>query len=76
VAWLFVAKGMQNPHGLSTQLLRVGVLEESDAKQLGQQLQALHGVHEAVVVGDEGVAYLRVEKERFDLQAASTLCRQ
>jgi len=69
VLWLLVGLGMSNPRYFSSQLLKVGSLGEAQAQQLSTQLRELPGVAEAEVVAAEGVAYLKVDKERLD-QAA------
>jgi len=68
-AWLLVALSMRYPPPLSTQLLRVGCLDESRARALTDSLRAVPGVSDAVVVADEGVAYLKVDRRRLDRDA-------
>jgi len=67
--WLLAALTMKNPRYLTTQLLNVGVVSESEARQLVMQLTAVQGVAEAVVMADEGVAYLKVDAKALDEQA-------
>jgi len=76
VAWWLVAYGMQNPHGFKTQLVKVGKLEPGQANELASLYAKLSGVREAVVVADEGVAYLRVDKRRFDQESLKTVSLQ
>lgn len=67
--WFLVALGMSNPRYFSSQLLKVGSLGEDEARQLGSRLCAVPGVAEAEVVAGEGVAYLKVDKEKLDREA-------
>jgi MFS family permease len=65
-AWLGVASGMRRPGSLSQRLLAVGPVAEGDASALAARLLAVPGVVEAVVVAEEGVAYLKVDGARLD----------
>ncbi|MDO6460748.1 MFS transporter [Granulosicoccaceae sp. 1_MG-2023] len=71
--WLLIARGMRAPQGVTTQLVHVGELSEAAAAELAGRLSALPGVTEAVLVSEEGVAYLRVDRQQFDRSSLSTL---
>ena len=43
------------------------------ARKLGQQITAVRGVAEAVVIGEDGVAYLKVDQHALDEEALSAL---
>jgi len=64
--WLLLAATMRQPRHLSTQLLNVGVRDASEISALTRDLAAVAGVVEVAVVADEGVAYLKVEKNVLD----------
>ncbi|MBI5040166.1 MAG: MFS transporter [Gammaproteobacteria bacterium] len=64
--WLIVATSMRNPRYLASHLLQVGVMDAHHAQLLAQRLTGVRGVAEAVVIGDEGVAYLKVDKHALD----------
>lgn len=64
--WLAVSIGLQAPAHLKTQLVDVGRLSPERARTLTDELTALVGVAEAVVIPEEGVAYLRVDGQRFE----------
>ncbi len=64
--WVLLALGMRPPVKLRNVLLRVGALEPDQAQQLAARLSQVAGVIEAVVVREEGVAYLKVDSGRFD----------
>ena len=68
-AWLLIASGMARPPHLSSSLLRVGEMDEAQAQLLAQQLLIIEGVEEAMVIAEEGVAYLKVDSRTLDQQA-------
>ena len=57
--WFLIAIFMKKPRNLSTHLMKVTAVSEQD-------LLAVTGVVEAAIVKEEGVAYLKVEKDRLD----------
>jgi len=64
--WFVLAISMKQPSYLSTQLLNVGKISESEAGNLATQLTNIRGVAEAVVIAKDGVAYLKVDKKNLD----------
>ena len=65
--WLLLALSMARPEKLSIYIYKIAVTEDAvDAAELSRQLTGLAGVTEAVVVAEEGVAYLKVDKRQFD----------
>lgn len=71
--WLVLAIGMEPLRMRSAMMLHVDSARIGDAKSLETQLLQLAGVFEARIAADENVAYLRVEKEHFDADAAKAL---
>jgi predicted MFS family arabinose efflux permease len=67
--WLGVAATMKPPRYLSSHLLHVGKVSQAEAGVLAERLMAVPGVAEAVVVVEEGVAFLKVDKTKLDLDA-------
>jgi len=65
-AWLVLALGMTVPPALSTRVYVIPALDPRQADGLAARLQALPGVHEALVVAAEHSARLRVDSARFD----------
>ncbi|TAN08771.1 MAG: MFS transporter [Rhodanobacteraceae bacterium] len=59
VVWGAFTWSMQPPALVSSRVLRVQVRDEGEARQLEQKLRGVPGVMEAIVVRDEGVAYVR-----------------
>lgn len=66
--WLGVVWKMPEPPYLSSYLLTVGVCDSAQAHLLALQLAQVPGVAEAVVAGDEGIAYLKVEQRKLDIE--------
>jgi MFS family permease len=64
--WFLVVLGLSDPTYLSNRLLRVGVLTEEEAAYMASRLSAVPGVAEAVVVAQDGVAYLKVDRSTLD----------
>ena len=64
--WLLLALSMPRPEKLSSYIYKIDASESEGTEQLAQRLLALAGVAEAVVVAEEGVAYLKIDKQVFD----------
>lgn len=64
--WLIMASGMRQPGYLSSYLINVGELDPLSAKELQMRLRDIPGVGEAVVMAQEGVAYLKVDTQSVD----------
>jgi MFS family permease len=62
--WLLIALGMGSPRQVSRRVLRVS--QVPDAEDLQRRLMLVPGVEEAVVVDEEGLAYLKVDNRRLD----------
>ncbi len=69
LCWLLIASGMANPRHLSNHLLNVGELSLEEARQLGPKLAGVQGVAEVQVVAEDGIAYLKVDKDTLDRNA-------
>jgi MFS family permease len=66
LVWLAVVTTLRPPENLSSYVLAVGSLPAAKVQWLREQLLAVPGVEEAVIVLDEGVAYLKVDNGRLD----------
>ena len=64
--WVLIALGMAPPRHLSSLLIRIGELAEDEAHFLSRRLLEVAGVAEAVVLAEDGVAYLKVDKDKLD----------
>ena len=74
LVWVALAATMRSPRYLSSHMVNVGVVSESAARDLEARMTAITGVAEAVVVAEDGVAYLKVDSRTVDeaaLQAFS-----
>ncbi len=71
--WLVIAATMAQPRYLVSQVLAVGDLSEAEAADLATRLLAVPGVAEAVVIPEDGVAYLKVDSRTLDEAALARL---
>lgn len=67
--WLLIASGMRKPGRYSSRLVNIGPPDSPAAGDLVNRLRNVPGVVEAVVVAEEGVAYLKVDRDRLDARA-------
>jgi len=67
--WLLLAYTMKNPRYVSTYLLKIGKIDQSQVNQMVSTLVSVQGVAEAVIEPDEGIAYLKVELHALDKNA-------
>jgi MFS family permease len=67
--WLLLAATMQNPRYLGTRVLRIGPHDPASAGKLAAQITAVRGVAEAVVIAEDGVAYLKIDQQMLDESA-------
>lgn len=74
--WLGIARSMKNPAHLSSLLLNVGSLDPQQAEQMSARICEVEGVAEAVVLADDGVAYLKVDRSLLDLHGLQRLIPQ
>ena len=71
--WALVALRMAPPRHLSSLLINFGNLNVDEAINLSAKLKLIPGVVEAVVLAEDGVAYLKVEKDKLDKTALEAL---
>jgi MFS family permease len=71
--WLFTAATMAQPSYLTTRLLPIAGATAVDAEDLAARLRQVPGVAEAVVIGEEKLAYLKVDAKSFDAARALSL---
>ncbi|TAN48196.1 MAG: MFS transporter [Methylococcaceae bacterium] len=64
--WLLVAAFMRPPRQVSSRLVNLGKINLSQAAAGSLKLKAVAGVEEAVVLAEDGVAYLKVNKDKLD----------
>ena len=71
--WLYLAWGMKSPPAVKNLMFHINALSAEDARRLEKQLSDVPGVTEASVMAHEGVAYLKVDRRRFDEPALRRL---
>lgn len=64
--WFLLAITMEAPPAVRTRLFHVDVADAAQARELASELATLSGVMEAVVMAEEGVAYLKVRMGEWD----------
>lgn len=72
-AWLLLALSMQAPPAVRTRMYHVKEMSQAQAASLSQALAAVDGVVEAVVIAEEGVAYLKTKMGEWDENSAREL---
>ena len=65
--WLVLVWRMPQPDYHSSYMVNVGVMDDQQAEQTAEQLSAIKGVAEALVIAAEGIAYLKVDLQELDL---------
>lgn len=73
LAWALCATRMQDPETRTSILVRLQPAVTADPDELAATLTHISGVHEAVVVQTEGVAYLKVDRADFNADAVRAL---
>lgn len=71
--WFAVAVAMRPPRHLSSVLVNVEGLDVDQAAHLSGRLLSVPGVAEAVVLAEDGVAYLKVDRDLLDRAALNEL---
>ena len=64
--WLVFAFSMERPPAVRTKLFHVREMQATRATELSKRLAKLVGVSEALVVGNEGIAILKVDLRGWD----------
>ena len=64
VIWLLISFGLAQPRYLSSLVLRLPEAKQTD--EWTSQLLAIRGIEEVVVMSDQQVAYVKVDKQQID----------
>ncbi len=67
--WAAYAASMAPPARVSTRVVRVGVMTRLQAQHVALRLREIRGIVEAVVLAEEGVAYVKYEPTSLDEDA-------
>jgi len=71
--WAIIASSMKPPRHVSSLLWPVSVSNPEQARQLSAEVATIAGVEEVVIVPDDAVAYLKVNKALLNQSALETL---
>ncbi|MHB8885523.1 MAG: MFS transporter [Methylovirgula sp.] len=71
LVWLAIASTMRRPGRYSSHLVHLTKIDRQEVSGLEARLRAAPGVIEAVVAPDEAVAYLKIDKAKFDAEAVA-----
>lgn len=74
--WFLVASSMKTPVDYKSYTAHLGELKASQADQVANALQELPGVAEVTVIVEEGIAYLRVNKQSFEEAKIKKFCEE
>lgn len=66
MVWLVLAATMKSPAAVRSRMYPVGEMDIGQSQELSRQLASISGVHEALVLVNERVAYLKVDMKGFD----------
>ena len=67
IIWFLLATTMQTPQYLSSHLLKIGQIDKHQAGQLTKCLAGVAGVAEVVIIVEDEVAYLKVDRKVLDV---------
>lgn len=73
VIWLVLAMTMKAPAAVRSKMYHVREMDTDESTELSRELSALSGVHEALVLANERVAYLKVDMKGFDEEGVINL---
>ncbi|SET17305.1 Predicted arabinose efflux permease, MFS family [Nitrosomonas marina] len=71
--WFILAYTMKAPAAVRSKMYHVQEMDKGKSQQLSEQLAALSGVREALVLANERVAYLKVDMAGFDEESVNKL---
>ncbi|WP_394809014.1 MFS transporter [Nitrosomonas sp.] len=66
IVWLMLAVTMKAPAAVRSKMYHVQEMDSNKSIELSRELAAITGVHEALVLVNERVAYLKVDMKGFD----------
>lgn len=66
LGWLLLAATMRQPRYLATSMVNVGPVDATRAAELEANIAVIPGVEEVTINPEDGVAYLRVDKQKLD----------
>jgi len=76
IIWFIIALTMKNPRFLSSYVVKVAKITEQQCFLLTKQLTEINGVAEAVVIVEDGEAFLKVDLNALDKEAVMELSKR
>lgn len=67
--WFLAIVNMKVPRHLSSEIISLQGKNIADSSECSRQLQGIEGIEEALIVREEGVAYLKVDRDSIDREA-------
>ena len=67
MVWAGLAITMKKPFFFTSYLLNVGKITEEEAEEILKELSAVSGVVDVTVIAEDGVAYLKIDKEKVSM---------
>jgi MFS family permease len=64
--WWLVALFMQKPLAVTSKIISLSDMDESSVDRFRQQVELMAGVQEVTVYPEDRVAYLKIDKKKFD----------
>lgn len=64
--WFFITLSMKKPPAVRTCLYGIGNLSRETAQTLTKELSKVKGVYEAIILSEDGVAMLKVDRHHFN----------
>ncbi|MBX2824059.1 MAG: MFS transporter [Gammaproteobacteria bacterium] len=71
--WFVLVFGLTNPRPVSSYLWPTGEISVHQGHALAERLREVSGVHDAVVVASERIAYLKIDKRHFAPESLQTI---
>lgn len=75
ILWLLAAASMQKPPYLTTLVLNIGQRSNEQARELSKRLNNAAGVSEAMIMIEEGIAYLKIDKKQVNQKALDEIIK-
>ena len=69
IAWLLLILPMKPPRHLSTRIIHLDNVTDNNAHQYAEQLYAISGVVDVIIVAEEQVAYVKFAPDDADIEA-------
>ncbi|MFW5451734.1 MAG: MFS transporter [Methylophagaceae bacterium] len=76
VVWLIIILPMRPPKHLSSRIIHLDSLSESNVSDITKQINTIPGVVETIVVIEEQVAYVKFDPDNIDALALDAFCQQ